>query len=194
MPDEEKVVEKVTPPTFDAEAMGKQIADAVRGQVKAALDEHQPAPPYQPPVQQPTDALEEVLAPYVSKQANRATLIAMLAADKADFYAVEDTEVLAERLHFKEEIEKRSMNYAQGGRPMTRADIFNHLKGEEETKVSEFRGKRRKAREDRVHAEGEDMGGGAMPRQGEVRLVTADQAYALQSEGKLDSSLDDKSF
>ena len=196
MPDEVEGQEpaKAPAPAFDAEALGKQISDAVRGQVKQALDEHQPAP-YQPPVQhQPTDALEEVMAPYINKQTGRATLIAMLAADKADFYAVEDVEVLAERLHFKEEIEKRSLNYANGGRPMTRQDIFNHLKGEEEAKVQEFRSKRRKAREDRVAQEAEDHGGGAIPRDGQVKLVTADHAYELQGAGKLDSALEDKAF
>lgn len=193
MADEPKVNE--TPPVapaFDAEALGKTISDAVATQVKTALAEVPQA--REPEVHQPTDALEEVLQPYVTKATNRATMIALLAADKADFYAVDDPEVLAERLHFKDEIEKRTMGLAQTGRALPRKDVFAHLKGEEEAKIQEFRGKRRKAREDAARG-AEDFGGGPMPREGGLpRVLSADHAYELQGAGKLDEALAGKEF
>ena len=133
-------VEEDKAPALDAEALGKQIAEAARGAVREAIA-NQPAA--QPHVDQAVDALEEVIAPYVQKATSRANLVAALAADKADFYAIDDPEDLAERLHFKEEIEKRALGMAQAGRALPRLDIFRHLKGEQEVKVQEFRGKRR---------------------------------------------------
>ena len=192
MPDEVKTDEEkpvVAPaPVLDAEALGKQIAEAARGAVREAIA-NQPAE-REP---QPVDALEEVIAPYVQKATGRANLLAALAADKADFYTIEDAEDLAERLHFKEEIEKRTLGNASVGRALPRIEVFRHLKGEQEAKVAEFRGKRKKAREDRVRNEGQDEGGGALPREG-VRHITVDHAYDLQAQGKLDESLADKAF
>lgn len=198
MPDETPNTGTETPntpaaPAFDAEALGRQIAEASRAAIKDGLAEAAAAhAPAQVPVQE-TDALEAVIAPYVNKRAGQAMLVAQLAADKADFYSIDDADGLAERLHFKEEIEKRALDLARNGRPLPRADIFNHLKGEQEDKVQEFRGKRRKAREDRVRESGQDLGGGSLPREN-VRVVSAEQAHELQGTGKLDEFLGDKSF
>ncbi len=201
MPDEPKLDADGNPiavaaaPAFDAVAMGKIVADAARDAVKANLDAN-PPPVVRTaePLAESADALEQVLAPYINKRANAGILIAQLAADKADFYSEADPEVLSERLHFKDEVEKRALGLAQAGRALPRMDIFNHLKGEQETKVSDFRGARKKAREDRVRLEGGDHGGGAPSRDGAPRLVTAEHAYDLQSTGKLDEALSDKAF
>lgn len=197
MPDETPNTGTETPstpaaPAFDAEALGRTIAEASRAAIKDGLAEAAAAHAPQP-VQAEPDALESVIAPYVNKRTSQAMLVAQLAADKADFYAIDDSEGLAERLHFRDEIEKRAMDLARNGRPLPRVDIFNHLKGEQEEKVTEFRQKRRKAREDRVQTDGQDFGGGSMPRDS-VKTVSGEQAYALQSEGKLEGFLDDKAF
>ena len=198
MPDDTGVKDEVkdTPAALDPKALGEQVAAAAQAAVKEALaaQPREPAP-RDPALDAPKDALEEVLAPYIDKRANQSQLIALLASDKADFYTVDDPEKLAERLHFKDEIEKRALGLANVGRPMSRDDIFKHLKGEQEDKVQEFRGKRRKTREDAARG-AEDLGGGvSMTRDsGLPRFVTQEQAHTLQGEGKLDPFLADKEF
>ena len=195
MPDEVVVEEKPkdTSAALDPEVLGKQIAQAAQDAVRSFVSQNPQDQTREPAA--PVDALEEVVGPIVDRRAGRATLIAQLAADKADFYAIEDTEELALRLHFKEEVEKRSMGLAQQGHALPRIDILRHLKGEQEDKLGEFRQKRRKIREDRVRSEGGDEGGGAIPREGGMpRSVTGDAAYGLQAEGKLETFLGDKEF
>ena len=173
---------------FDANALGVTVANAAQAAVRDALaSAAQPAPP--------VDALEELVAPIVRKHAGGAHLVAELAADKADFYTTEDAEDLALRFHFKDEIEKRAMGLASNRRAMPRLDIYNHLKGEQESKVTEFRQKRRKSREDRARADAEDHGGSGGSREGGFpKSVSVDQAHDLQGSGKLDEFLGDKSF
>ena len=195
MADEPEVPETPEPPAapaapaIDPEVLGSQIARAAQAAVRDAIAQSQQAPP-------PVDALEEIVAPIVSKHAGRAALVAQLAADKADFYAIEDAEDLALRLHFKDEIEKTSLALASNGRALPRVDIFKHLKGDQETKVAEFRQKRRKARDDRAQTEAGDYGsgGGGSHEPGMPKFVTKDTAYELQGSGKLDEFLGGKEF
>ena len=187
----EEVKEEVKPaaPVIDAEAIGRRAAESASQAVRDILGRQaEPAPA--------VDALEEVVAPYVDKRVGRGILIAQMAADKADFYSVDDPEELALRQNLREEVEKRALALANNGRAMPRQDIYNHLKGEKETEVSEFRQKGRKIREDRARNEAGDEGGmGGGPRgSGMPRHVSVDQAHDLQGTGKLDEFLGDKSF
>ena len=199
MADDDKVVEDpkepVTPP-FDAAAIGKQAADAAMAQVRATL-EAQPREPVQEPVHQPVDALESVLEPYVQRGAARATLIAQMAADKADFYTVADADELEDRIAHKDEVEKRALALATQGRALPREDIYKHLKGEKFDEFVERRTKRKALREERARNEGGDHGGDGIPRSrggDSPAYISADRALELQGKGKLDESLEGKEF
>ena len=186
--------DKPVAPALDAEALGKQIAAAAQQAVAQAL---QAAPQEQSVVEQPRDALADVLEPYVTRSTNRAELIARMASDKADFYTVSDPEELALRLEYKAEIEKRALAMASGGRPLPREDIFKHLKGEKEDEFFEKKSKRKQAREKRALEDAQDHGGDGMPRTrngNQPTYVDADQAHTMQGSGKLETFLDDKSF
>lgn len=194
---EKQVVDDKQPdsPAFDAAAIGKQAADAAVAQVKATL-EAQPHQPESAVVQEPQDALAAVLEPYVTRATNRSTLIAQMAADKADFYTVSDPDELEDRIFYKDEIEKRALGLAQSGRALPREDILKHLKGEKFEEVEKRRSVRRAKREERARQEGGDEGSGGSPRPrgGGETHVTVDRAYGLQGEGKLDEFLDSKEF
>ena len=204
MPDDDKTPDGKGPegdpkvaPAFDAEALGKTISTQVATQVAEALrtaPAHDPQPKAAEPQEQ--DALAQVLEPYVQRGTARATLIAQMAADKADFYTASDADELALRLEYKDEVEKRALALATAGRALPREDIFKHLKGEKEEEFFEKRAKR-KAKKEREAADAADHGGDGVPRVrgGDVpNFVTADAAHELQGKGKLDSFLDDKSF
>lgn len=183
-------------PALDPEALGRTISEQVAAQVANALA-NQPGPAAPTVPAGPTDALEEVIAPYVQRGQARTILIAQLAADKADFYTEADPDELAERIAHKDEVEKRTMALAQGGRPWPRLDVYRHLKGEKETEFAETRAKRKAAREKRALEEGGDHGADGVPRTrgGDFpALVTAEAAHDLQGKGKLDEFLGDKSF
>ena len=200
MADEETVVEPQvpTPVTLDTKALGEAISSQVAASVKEALQNAPAREPAhrEPEVAQPQDALEAVLEPYLAKGSARATLIAQLAADKADFYTMADTNELEDRIAYKDEVEKRTLTMAQAGRPLPRLDIFRHLKGEKEDEFFERRNKKRAKLEERARQEGLDHGSDGVPRQrgGEPAFVDSDHAYKLQGEGKLDTMLGDKQF
>lgn len=175
-------------PALDPKALGDQVSRAAQDAVRAALQA-------QPRQDEPVDALEEIVAPIVNKRTGAAVLMAQLAADQVDFYTVDDPEELALRLHFKEEIERRSVGLASNRRAMPRVDLYNHLKGEKEQEVADFRAKRRKVRENRARMEAGDEGGGAIPREGGMpRAASREEAYGLQADGKLDEFLSQKEF
>ena len=193
---DEKPKEDAKPaPAFDAEALGKTISGQVASQVAEAL---RLAKPDEPTKAEPEtqDALAQVLEPYVQRGTAKATLIAQMAADKADFYTASDPDELALRLEYKDEVEKRALALASAGRALPREDIFKHLKGEKEEEFFEKRSKR-KARKEREAVDAADHGGDGVPR---VRggdapsFVTSDAAYELQGKGKLDEWMGDKSF
>lgn len=193
-PDDQKPAET----TLDPKALGDQISAQVAASVADAL-RNQPAA--QTPVAtdptQPEDALAIVLEPYVTKATRGASLIAQMAADKADFYAVADPDELEERLAHKDEVEKRAIALASQGRALPREDIFKHLKGEKFNEFAEKAQVRKKKREDRARAEGEDHAGDGVPRVrggGMPEMVTATAAYDLQEKGKLDEFLGGKEF
>lgn len=203
MPDEDAAQDEQQPTSpaspaasaLDPEALAKAVSEQTARQVAEALA-HQPTA--QPPAGQPvSDPLGEVIAPYVQAGTSRAALIAQLAADKADFYAVSDPDELADRLAHKDEVEKRSLALAQAGRALPREDIYKHLKGEKFEEFAESRAKRRAAREKRAQAEGTDFTGSGAARDrnaGIPAFVGADEAYSLQSQGKLEEALEGKSF
>ena len=182
---------------LDPEALGKAISDQVAAQVATALQTQADRPPAQPAQREPEDALGQVIEPYVRAGSAKATLIAQLAADKADFYTVSDPDELADRLAYKEEVEKRALALASAGRALPREDIFKHLKGEKEEEFFERKTKRKALKAKRAAEEGADHGADGVPRVrgGEVpSFVDAGTAHDLQDKGKLEEFLGDKSF
>lgn len=183
---------------LDREALGRAISEQVSAQVAQVL-QNQPPPgePARPVQGQAVDALGEVIEPYVQRGSARATLIAQMAADKADFYTAADPDDLAERLEYKEEVEKRALALAAAGRALPREDIFKHLKGGEKfEEFAEKRSKRKAQREQRARDEGGDHGAEGAPRgrEGALSYVTAETAHELQGKAKLDEFLNDKEF
>lgn len=204
MADEDKAPETVEAPkapetpAFDAKAVGQQVAESVRAGMAEFLQNQPQYPAPQPPAQpqQAEDALGQVLEPYLRSAGNKATLIAQMAADKADFYAVGDADELEDRLAFKDEIEKRAVALASQGRALPREDIFKHLKGERFGEFVEKAQKRKTRREDRARQEGGDHGDLGVPRErGAIpSYLSSDEAYGLQGKGKLEEFLGDKAF
>lgn len=208
MPDDDKTPEEKAP-AFNAEEVASKAAKAAAEQVAATLAQRDAADREQAALAegerqrraaeavQPQDALEQVLEPYVTKRTSRAELIAMLAADKADFYTVDDPDELSDRIGLKAEIEKRADALARGGRPIARKDIYDHLRGGE--KFEEFAEKRatRKAKRDQMARDAQDHAADGVPHgksDGGPSYVDENAAYDMQDKGKLEGFLGDKRF
>lgn len=188
-------------PTLDVDAIAQKAAQAATAGMVTWLREQQTQVP--PPARE-EDALEQVMGPYIDKRVGgrvaQASLAAEAAADKADFYTVNDQEELADRSESKVEVERRFNALLAAGRPTPRGDIWNHLKGEQEKERSEKRRKKSEARE-AARLEAGDEGALGAPRvRGDVPKGvpgSSDAAYSLlESKGSegLDKALEGTAF
>ena len=199
MADEPEVVVEapVVPvvPTLDMDALGKVIGEQVQRGMATALA--QPRAVEEPAAPAPEeDAFESVVNPVIDKRVGRAlaqsNFAAQAAADRADFYTVSDADELAERIEYKDEVEKRFTVLARAGHAMPREDILKHLRGEKLDEFATKRAARRKTREDAAR-DLTDVEGGPRPR-GSQQDFTVERAYTLSSEDKLSKVLEDKMF
>lgn len=190
---DDKVVVPAAAPALDMDALGKVVGDQVRAGMQQVLAAQ---PPREEAVVEP-DAFESVVNPVIDKRVGKAlaqaNFAAQASADRADFYTTSDPDELAERIEYKEEIEKRFDAMARVGRAMPRVDLLNHLRGEKLDEFTSKRTKRKAAREDAAR-DLQDVDGAVRQRGGQHFELTADRAYSLQAEDKLDKTLDGKAF
>jgi hypothetical protein len=119
-------------PAFDAAALQTMVNGAIKealpnvvSEVDKARSMHQPAPQPQPAPSR-TDPVADFLAPYIAPGLAAVNLKAEGAADAATFYATHP-EALANR----DLIEQRFNMTMQAGRPIPRADLYQHWRGGE---------------------------------------------------------------
>lgn len=187
-------------PALDADALGVKIGAEVQRNMQVWLANAVKEQPVRAEPE-PLDALEQVVSPVIHKtvgpHVQAATLIAASAADKADFYTVNDAEELSERNDSREEVERRFEALARVGRATPRIDIWHHLKGEQDKQFAERRRKkaeeRQKARDEALDVEGVPRAKGSAPK---GVPQTADEAYAVSQsgEGALDKKLEGVTF
>jgi len=110
----------------------EEIDKAIQGRLQQYMPPQAPAPrpQYVPVPQTPApiqpDPIRDVVAPYIAPVARYLGLQAELAQDAAVFYPG-----TPEALPFRNRIEEVTMALAQAGRPATREQVFNFLKGGE---------------------------------------------------------------
>lgn len=119
----------------DAQAVQSHIAQAVQQWMQQHAQppvQQQPPPPQYipvpqaPPPQIQPDPIRDVINPYLAPVARHLALQSELAQDAAVFYPG-----TPEALPFRDRIEQVTMAMANMGRPATRQQVFNYLKGGE---------------------------------------------------------------
>ncbi len=150
----------------------KQVQEFIRGEVQAELENFKKTQPVkldEPKSKEDGDQLRDVLSPYIEPGINAATLEARTAKDYASFYRGNPS-VTAEQ---EAEVEKRFDALVKAGRATSRADIYDHMVGQEykndPAKFLEKQAERKKVDLEKA-SDASDFGVGALTRAKENAL------------------------